>query len=110
MILRCLAILVLASAVLPGQELPATGSATLLPPDQRLSILLTEADHAKVLGKHAKAIAQYEEALEWVRKDPALIHRTEEVLQRLASAYIAAQRPADAVRVSRTVLGLHKQD
>jgi tetratricopeptide (TPR) repeat protein len=109
MMLRCLMMLAAAAAVLPGQERPAV-AASPLPADQQLSALLTEADHAKVLGDFPSAIKGYEDALKRVHAEAVLKNREEEVLQHLAAGYIAAERPKDAVRVSTTVLGFHKED
>jgi tetratricopeptide (TPR) repeat protein len=88
-------------------QYPAT---PVLSADRQLSMLLTEADHAKVLGDHAAAVKGYEDALNRVHADATLKNREQEVLQHLAAGYIAAQRPKDAVRVSAIVLGLHKDD
>ena len=53
-------------------QYPAT---PLLSADQQLSALLTESDHAKVLGDHAAAIKGYEEALDRLHSDAALKNR-----------------------------------
>jgi len=102
---RCPAVL-LASACSLLAQFPATP----LPPDQQLSALLTEADHARILGDHAAAIKGYQAALKWVHSEAALKKREEEVLNHLAAGYIAGQRPKDAVRVSTMVLDLHIDD
>jgi tetratricopeptide (TPR) repeat protein len=106
MLFRCAAVLLAWTCALLAQY-PATPVPTA---DQQLSSLLTEADHAKVLGNHAAAVKGYEHALQRVRSDASLKKREEEVLHHLAAGYIAAQRPLDAVRVSTTVLDLHKED
>ena len=76
----------------------------------RLSQLITKSDQTKVMGDAAAAVKGYEEALARVKSQPALKDREEEVLQHLASGYIAAQRPVDAVRVSRRLLEFHAED
>ena len=110
MILRYLALAALASAAVPAQDLPAPVAPADLSPDNQLSWLLMESDKAKVMGDHAKAIQGYEDALKRVHTEAPLKNREEEVLQRLAAAYIVAQRPKDAVRVSTSVLEIHKED
>jgi len=79
-------------------------------PDQQLSMLLYKSDQTKVMGDIAAALKGYEQALERVKSDPALKNREEEVLQRLAGAYIAIQQPVDAIRVSRRILAFHEED
>ena len=106
MVFRYIASLLASAGSLLAQY-PAT---PILTPDQRLSALITESDHAKVLGDHAAAVKGYEDALKRVYAEPTLKNREEEVLQHLAAGYIAAQRPKDAVRVSTTALGLHQED
>jgi tetratricopeptide (TPR) repeat protein len=78
--------------------------------NQQLSALLTRGDQTKVMGDLPGAIKIYEDALAQSKAEPELNKREEEVLQRLSAAYIAAQRPADAVKVSRRILGFHVED
>jgi len=78
--------------------------------NKQLSVLITKSDQTKVMGDAAAAVKGYEEALARVKSEPALKDREEEVLQHLASGYIAAQRPVDAVRVSRRILEFHEED
>ena len=78
--------------------------------NKRLSQLITKSDQTKVMGDAAAAVKGYEEALARVKSEPALKDREEEVLQHLASGYIAAQQPVDAVRVSRRILEFHEED
>src|SRR5437868_5438652 len=85
MLLRSPAVF-LASACSLLAQYPATPMQTS---DQRLSALLTESDHAKVLGDYAAAIKGYEAALRWVHTEAALKKREEEVLNHLAAGYIA---------------------
>ena len=105
-----LPVFVAAAAALPAQQWPSDASPAKLSPDQQLNAQLMEGDHAKVLGDHAAAIKLYENALQRVRTEAPLKNREEEVLQRLSAAYIAAQRPKDAVRMSTLVLEFHKED
>ena len=79
-------------------------------PDQLLSMRLAELDRVKVMGDLPGAIKGYEDVLDLVEADSALKNRGEEVLQRLAASYLAAQRPADGIRVSRRILELHAED
>jgi tetratricopeptide (TPR) repeat protein len=78
--------------------------------NQQLSVLIGDSDRTKVMGDPAAAVKGYEEALARVKSEPALKDREEEVLQHLASGYIAAQRPVDAVRVNRRILEFHEED
>src|SRR5262245_36205521 len=78
--------------------------------NQQLSALITKSDQTKVMGDAAGAVKGYEEALARVKAEPTLKGREEEVLQHLASGYIAANRPVDAVRVSRRILAFHEED
>src|SRR5262245_46824325 len=78
--------------------------------NKQLSDELTRSDKTKVMGDLAGAIKGYEAALAKVKSEPELNSREEEVLQRLSAAYIAAQRPKDAVRVSTRALSFHKED
>jgi tetratricopeptide (TPR) repeat protein len=105
----CCALVAFAGLSLHAQDAPAQppGAPTR---DQQLSMQLSRADQTKVMGKLPEAIALYEDALAQAKAEPDLNRREEEVLQRLSAAYIAAQRPADAVRVSRRVLGFHAED
>jgi tetratricopeptide (TPR) repeat protein len=58
----------------------------------------------------AGAVSAAEEALKKVRGQPALKNREEEVLQRLGTAYQAAQRYPDAVRAFTGLLELRQED
>jgi tetratricopeptide (TPR) repeat protein len=85
-------------------------SAQDAPRNQQLSALLSRGDQLKITGDVPGAIKLYEEALTQLKADPDLANREEEVLQHLAAGYIAAQRPAEAVKVSRRILGFHAED
>src|SRR5215831_17418933 len=88
----------------------AFAGAQEIPPDQLLNQLLMKSDQTKVMGDFAGAVRGYREALEKVKSTPSLRTREEEVLQRLASAYIGWQHYPDAVRVSRQILAFHDKD
>ena len=79
-------------------------------PDQQLSTLIMKSDQSKVMGDVAAALKGYQTALERVRSEPALKNREEEVLQHLASGYLAAKEPVEAVKVSRQILAFHQED
>src|SRR5260370_32086654 len=78
--------------------------------NKRLSQLITKSDQTKVMGDAAAAVKGYEEALARVKSEPALKDREQEVLQHLASRYIAAHQPVHAVRVRQRMLGFLEED
>lgn len=90
--------------------LAAAAAAQDKTPDEQLSALITKSEQSKVMGDVAGALKGYEEALARVKSEPALKNREEEVLQHLAAGYIAAQKPVDAVKVSRQILALREED
>ena len=87
-------------------QTPAPSKQTLL--ETQLDTMLRQADRAHTSGDNALAAKGLEDALLKVRSQPLLAKREDNVLMRLASAYLDSQRPAEAVRAYAALLELRK--
>jgi tetratricopeptide (TPR) repeat protein len=78
--------------------------------EAQLDSMLRQSDQALASGDNALAAKGLEDALLKVRSQPLLAKREDNVRIRLASVYLAGQRPAEAVRVYAALLELRKPD
>jgi tetratricopeptide (TPR) repeat protein len=106
----CYVVLLTGVGVLHAQNTPPVASPLNSPADRKLNDVLITGDRNKLMGKNEESIQAYKSALEMVYNEPDLNRREEEVLQRFPPVYIAAKKPAEAVKVSARILGLHKKD
>jgi tetratricopeptide (TPR) repeat protein len=78
--------------------------------EDRLDGVLARAELALKGGNASDAVKQYELALELANKEPLLIDQRERVLRRAGDAYLAANRPADAIAVYQKRLTIIEVD
>jgi tetratricopeptide (TPR) repeat protein len=78
--------------------------------EDQLNAVLLKADQAIKAGQPDEAVKQYEVALTMVHKEPLLAEQKERVLRKADSAYLQANRPADAIQISQELIESLKKD
>ncbi|HTS66480.1 MAG TPA: tetratricopeptide repeat protein [Candidatus Acidoferrales bacterium] len=78
--------------------------------DRELDDILMKAAQSEAAGDKSATVNLLETALQKTQKNLALKDREPEVLAKLGKAYVALQRPAEAVRTYQLLLDTLKQD